>query len=187
MNTFIDGFSRYTKIYLQKNKDETGQKFLINKIEVENQFTKKIKKLRTNRGGEYNANMLSAFCENHGIIHEVTSPYCVAERKDRTLKNMVNAMLTSSKALLNLWGKRYYLLVMFKTKYLIRKQVRHSMNCREVISLIYHTSKYRGVLPKFLNWIPKEQGWDKKILNVCLQGMPTIVLLILFWYYKMKE
>lgn len=65
--------------------------------------------------------MLSAFCENHGIIHEVTSPYCVAERKDRTLKNMVNAMLTSSKALLNLWGKRYYLLVMFKTKYLIGK------------------------------------------------------------------
>lgn len=65
--------------------------------------------------------MLSAFCENRGIIHEVTSPYCVAEMKDRTLKNMVNAMLTSSKALLNLWGKRYYLLVMFKTKYLIRK------------------------------------------------------------------
>lgn len=30
--------------------------------------------------------MLSAFCENHGIIHEVTSPYCVAERKDRTLE-----------------------------------------------------------------------------------------------------
>ena len=44
--------------------------------------------------------MLNAFCKNYDIIHEMTPPYSpesngVAERKNRTLKNMVNAMLIS--------------------------------------------------------------------------------------------
>ena len=63
------------------------------------------------------------FCEDHGIIqgtthpyfpefgiiHEITSPYSpkfngVVERKKRTLKDMMNAMLVSSRTPLNLWG-----------------------------------------------------------------------------------
>ena len=72
--TFIDDFSRYTKVYLLRNKDEVGEKFSIYKNEVENQLGKK-KKLRTDKGGEYESNMFNAFCENHGIIHEITPPY----------------------------------------------------------------------------------------------------------------
>ena len=84
-----------------------GEKFLIYKSEVENQLNKKIKKLRTDRGGEYDSSMLNTYCENHDIIHEVTPPYSlesngVIERKNKTLKEMVNAMLISSRALLNL-------------------------------------------------------------------------------------
>ena len=104
--TFIDDFSRYTKIYLLRNKDEPGEKYLIYKSKVENQFNKKIKRLRIDRGGEYDSSMLNAYCENHGIIHEVTPPYSpesngVTERKNKTLKEMVNAMLISSRAPLN--------------------------------------------------------------------------------------
>ena len=44
------------------------------------------------------------------IIHETTLSYSpesngVAERKNRTLKEMKNAMLVSSEAPLNLWGE----------------------------------------------------------------------------------
>ena len=51
--------------------------------------------------------MLNDFCEKEGIIHEVTPPYSpesngVAERKNRTLKEMMNAMLVSSAAPNNL-------------------------------------------------------------------------------------
>ena len=93
-----------------RNKDEAGEKFLIYKNEVENQLNKKIKRLRTDRGGEYETSILNNYCETHGIIHEVTPPYFpesngVAERKNRTLKNMVNAMLISSGTPLNLWGE----------------------------------------------------------------------------------
>ena len=53
---------------------------------------------------------MNAFCEGHGIIHKVTPSYSlesngVAERKNRTLKEMMNAMLVSSRATLNLWGE----------------------------------------------------------------------------------
>ena len=51
---------------------------------------------------------MSGFCQEHDIIHEVTAPYTlqsngVAERKNRTLMDMVNCMLLSSGASENLW------------------------------------------------------------------------------------
>ena len=64
--TFIDDCSRYTRVYLLRNKDETRDVFIKYKNEVENQVSKKIKRLRTNRGGENESNPLHSFCENHG-------------------------------------------------------------------------------------------------------------------------
>ncbi|CAN1139245.1 Retrovirus-related Pol polyprotein from transposon TNT 1-94 [Linum perenne] len=108
--TFIDDFSKYCKVYLLSSKDEAEQKFLIYKAEVENQLDRKIKRLRLDRGGEYSTNFLKETCELNGIIHEFTAPYSpqqngVAERKNRTLKNMLNAMLLESGLSDDLWGE----------------------------------------------------------------------------------
>ncbi|KAJ9680257.1 hypothetical protein PVL29_019539 [Vitis rotundifolia] len=108
--TFIDDYLRYTRVYLLRNQDEAKDAFIKYKIEVENQLSKKIKRLRTDREGEYESNPFNSFCEDHGIIHETTSPYSpksngVAEKKNKTLKDMMNAMLVSSGAPLNLWGE----------------------------------------------------------------------------------
>ena len=70
------------------------------KNEVENQLDKKIKVIRSDRGGEYES-LFGELCSQHGIIHQTTAPYSpqqngVAERKNRTLKEMMNAMLISS-------------------------------------------------------------------------------------------
>ena len=72
--TFIDDYSRYTRVYLLRNKDEARDAFIKYKNKVENQLSKKIKRLRTDRGGEYESNLFNSFCEDHGIIHE-TTPY----------------------------------------------------------------------------------------------------------------
>ena len=68
--TFIDDYSRYTYVYLMKHKDEVFDKFKLYKSIVENQKEKKIKTLRSNRGGEYFPAIFSSFCEEHGIIHK---------------------------------------------------------------------------------------------------------------------
>ena len=82
--------------------------FLSYKIDVENQLDKKIKRIRSDRGGEYV--LFNDYCVKEEIIHEVTPPYSpesngVAERKNKTLKEMMNFMLISSNALYNLLGE----------------------------------------------------------------------------------
>jgi len=53
---------------------------------------------------------MTEYCQEHAIIHEVTTPYTpqsnsVAERKNRTLMDMVNYMLPNSCASENLLGE----------------------------------------------------------------------------------
>ena len=51
--TFTDDLSRYGYIYLMKHKSKTFEKFKEFLSEVENNRNKKIKFLRSDRGGKY--------------------------------------------------------------------------------------------------------------------------------------
>ena len=51
--TFVDNSTKYCYVYLLKSKDEAIEKFVLYKNEVQNQLNKKIKVLRSDRGGEY--------------------------------------------------------------------------------------------------------------------------------------
>ena len=73
--TLIHDSTRYCYVYLLKSKDEAFHFFKIYKAEVENQLERKIKRVRSDRGGEYFSNEFNFFCEEHGIIHERTPPY----------------------------------------------------------------------------------------------------------------
>jgi hypothetical protein len=73
--TLIDDSTRYCYVYLLKSKDEALNHFKIFKAEAENQLDRKIKRLRSDRGGEYFSNEFDSFCAEHGIIHERTPPY----------------------------------------------------------------------------------------------------------------
>ena len=107
--TLIDDCTRYCHVYLLRSKDEALEMFQHFKNEVENQLDRKIKVIRSDRGGEYEA-PFGDFCSQHGIIHQTTAPYSpqqngVAERKNRTLKEMMNALLLSFGLPQNLWGE----------------------------------------------------------------------------------
>ena len=99
--TLIDDCTRFCYIYLLKSKDEALHYFKIYKAKVENQLERKIKRVRSDHGGEYFSNLFTLFCEEHGIIHERTSPYSpqsngIAERKNCTLTDLVNDMLDTA-------------------------------------------------------------------------------------------
>ena len=105
----MDDSSKYCYVYLLKSKGEAIEKFVLYKNEVENQLNGKIKVLKSDRGGEYESPFVD-LCAQHGIIHETTAPYSpqsngVAEWKNRTLKEMMNAMLISSGLPQNMWGE----------------------------------------------------------------------------------
>ena len=70
--TLIDDATRFCYVYLLQTKDEALDYFKIYKAEVENQLERKIKRLRSDRGGEYFPKVFDEFCEEHGIVHERT-------------------------------------------------------------------------------------------------------------------
>ena len=107
--TLIDDCIRYCYVYSLRSKYEALKMFKHFKNEVENQLDRKIKVIRSDRGGEYEAPFVD-FCSQHGIIHQTTAPYSpqqngVVERKNKTLKEMMNALLLSSGLPQNLWGE----------------------------------------------------------------------------------
>jgi len=51
--TLIDDGTRFCYVYLLRTKDKLLDYFKIYKAEVENQLERKIKRLRSDRGGEY--------------------------------------------------------------------------------------------------------------------------------------
>jgi hypothetical protein len=108
--TFIDDCTRFYYMYPLKSKDETLNYFKIYKVEVENKLEKKIKRLRSNHGGEYFSNGFSEFCAEHGIIHKRTLSYSpqsngITERKNCTLTELVNAILETPRLSKEWWGK----------------------------------------------------------------------------------
>jgi len=108
--TLIDDATKYCYVFLLKTKDEALECFKTYKAKVENQLEKKIKRVRSDRGGEYFSIEFDLFCLENGIIHERTPPYSpqsngVAERKNRTLMYLVNVMLGTSGVAKAWWGE----------------------------------------------------------------------------------
>lgn len=108
--TFIDDCSNYSFVYLMRNKSEAIDMFKIFISEIENQFNRKIKRFRSDRGNEYESDDFNKLYNSYGIIHERTAPYSPemngkAERKNRTYSELVVATLLSSGAASFWWGE----------------------------------------------------------------------------------
>jgi hypothetical protein len=115
--TFIDDYSRYGYIYPIKERSEALDKFKIFKAEVENQQNLKIKVVRSDRGGEYYGRHtpygqipgpFARFLQENRIVAQYSTPgepqqNGVAERRNRTLMDMVRSMLSYSTLPINLW------------------------------------------------------------------------------------
>ncbi|KAJ9544136.1 hypothetical protein OSB04_023843 [Centaurea solstitialis] len=91
--TFTDDFSRYGYVYLIRHKSETFEKFKEFWSEVQNQLDRKIKFLRSDRGGEYLSLEFDSHLRECGIVSQLTPPYTslmngVSERRNRTLLDM---------------------------------------------------------------------------------------------------
>ena len=95
--TFIDDSTRKLWVYFLKKKSEVFDTFRKWKAMVENETGLKIKRVRSDNGGEYRDNRFREFCANNGIKMEKTVPMTpqqngVAERMNRTLNERARSM-----------------------------------------------------------------------------------------------
>lgn len=106
--TFIDDFSRKTWVYFLVEKSEAFDIFVSFKNRVEKEMGTFIKCLRTDRGGEFMSQEFTGFCKESGISRQLTAAHTpqqngVAERKNRTIMNMVRCMLYEKNVPKNFW------------------------------------------------------------------------------------
>lgn len=91
-------------------KSEAFGQFKMFKKAVEIKTGKNVKSLRTDRGGEYTSIQFSNYCKEEGIKRQLTTAYTpqqngIAERKNRTVMNMVRSMLSARKVPKIFWAE----------------------------------------------------------------------------------
>lgn len=107
--TFIDDLKHFGYVYLISHKSEALEYFKRFMNEVENQLDKRIKFLRTDQGREYLSNQFEELCNEKGIVRQLTTPYTpqqngMAERRNRTLLDMVWSMMAQTNLPISFWG-----------------------------------------------------------------------------------
>jgi Reverse transcriptase (RNA-dependent DNA polymerase)/gag-polypeptide of LTR copia-type/Integrase core domain/GAG-pre-integrase domain len=111
--TFLDDFSKFSVVRTLSHKSDVTAAIKEVIALLETQTGRKVKVVRTDRGGEYINGALDAYFKQKGIVHQHTVPYSPqqngsAERLNRTLNDKVRAMLFDAQCDLSLWAEAMY-------------------------------------------------------------------------------
>ena len=107
MNAKDEAFDKFVDFVIMA-ENQFGVK--IQDFELEGELGLKLKKLRSDGGGEYISKRFVEFCASRGIEKQITVPYTpqqngVAERMNRTLMEMARSMLYHANCSQNLWAE----------------------------------------------------------------------------------
>jgi len=105
-----DDYSRFSWVMFLDSKDETFDNLMILFSKLENLYKLPIRRIRSDNGTEFRNNKMLEYCNEKGILHELSAPYTpqqngVAERKNRTLIETARTMLADSKLPVSFWNE----------------------------------------------------------------------------------
>lgn len=174
--TFIDDYSRKVNVYFLKNKTNIKEVFEIYKNEMENQFGKKIKILRTDNGLEYLNNTFKKYLLGFGIIHQTTASYTpeqngLAERMNRTLAERARCMLFDARL-----PKMYWAEAVETAAHIINRSptrvLNHMTPLEKLTGMKPKLSHLRVFGCKAMVHVPKEKRskWDPKSIEMIFLG-----------------
>ncbi|CAI7876157.1 unnamed protein product [Closterium sp. NIES-54] len=107
--TIVDDWSRLMWAYLLKQKDHAASRIKEDWLPfVEKQAECVVKRIRTDRGGEFLGAEMTAWLKKQGIQRELTTAYTpqsngVAERANRTIQEIARALLIESGVGNSMW------------------------------------------------------------------------------------
>ena len=119
--TFTDDLSRHTWIYMLKSKGECMMAFRNFRNMVQTESGLRIKRLRSDNGGEYDSNEAYTLFQRAGIQWEPTTPHSpeqngVSERLNRTLIERLRCVISDSALDKTLWAEALRTVVYIKNR-----------------------------------------------------------------------
>ena len=93
------------------SKDEAADAIKAVKESAEAESGKKLRVLRTDRGGKFTAVQFAEYCAGEGVRRHLTAPYSpqqngVVERRNQTIVGMALSMMKAKRMPPEFWGRR---------------------------------------------------------------------------------
>ncbi|GKC49589.1 retrovirus-related pol polyprotein from transposon TNT 1-94 [Tanacetum coccineum] len=106
----VDEYSRYTWVFCLKKKSDAADCIISFIRKIENLNEVKVKELRSDNGTEFKNYKFEEICDKKGISQNFSSPCTseqngVAERRNRTLIEVVRTVLNSANLPKQFWGE----------------------------------------------------------------------------------
>ncbi|WVZ56480.1 hypothetical protein U9M48_007001 [Paspalum notatum var. saurae] len=106
----VDDMSRYMWLRLLSSKDQAPAAIKNFQAAVEVESGRKLKVLRTDRGGEFTSVEFGEYCANRGVQRQLTAPYSpqqkgVVERRNQSIVGMARSMLKTKDLPGIFWGE----------------------------------------------------------------------------------
>ena len=176
----IDDHSRFTWLFLLKNKSEVTNCIKNLCVLIERQFGDAVKGLRTDNATDFLNRELSDFLKYKGIIHQTSCPYTqqngLAERKIGDIVDKARTLLIQSSAPLNLWG-----FAVMTSSHLINRLPSRILNLQspiEILETVYPSVRLKtglavkpfGCIAYVYNPLHRLNKWSSKSLKCVFLG-----------------
>lgn len=108
--SFVDDCTSWVSVHMLRTKSEAFSKYILLKSRAELHTGRRVRVLRTDRGGEYLSSEFIASLEADGTQHQLTTAHGphqngVAERLNRTPMDLVRAMLAGKRLCKRFWAE----------------------------------------------------------------------------------
>lgn len=106
----VDDQSRFMWLVLLSTKDEAADAIKKFQAGVEVETSRKLRVLRTDRGGEFTSITFGEYCANKGVHRQLTASYSpqqngVVERRNQTIMAMARCLLKAREVPDTFWGE----------------------------------------------------------------------------------
>ena len=136
----MDDFSRVTWTFLLKSKTQVPQTLINFILQIQTQFSKPVKQVRTDNGTEFLNSQCQTFFAAHGIIHQTSCVYTpqqngVVERKHKHLLQTARSLLFQSHLPTTFWGES-----ILTATYLINRMPTPILNWKTPFEILHNKS-----------------------------------------------